>query len=269
MTKKFLGWSHNSSRTSLGFKGLEPATLKGERLFSLLSEILLEMYLLFVCVLRGFPGGSNDKESACNVGDLGSIPGLWRSLEKGMATHSSILAWKTPWTEESRGLWSMRSQRVRHDWGTHIFTLSGFSCVQLFATLWTVAHQAPQSMGFSRQEYWSGLPCPPPGDLPHQGIELMSIKLAALASRFFTTSTTWGSYSLEKYETGQPCIFCHFLEPRLIDKVTIVEGEKDPVYLQHPRMSPKEGQLWCKPFPSFSSLTSEFNTSLSPCPSPN
>ena len=41
-----------------------------------------------------------------------------------------------------------------------------FSCVRLFATPWTVAHQAPVSMGFSRQEYWHGLPFPPPGDLP-------------------------------------------------------------------------------------------------------
>ena len=48
---------------------------------------------------------------------------------------------------------------------------SYFTCVQLFATLWTVAHQAPVSMGFSRQEYWSGLPCPPPGDLSDPGIE--------------------------------------------------------------------------------------------------
>ena len=46
--------------------------------------------------------------------------------------------------------------------------LSCFSCVWLFATLWTVAHQAPQSMGFSRQEYWSGLPCPPPEMFPTQ-----------------------------------------------------------------------------------------------------
>ena len=45
--------------------------------------------------------------------------------------------------------------------------------VQLFVTLWTVAHQAPLSMGFSRQEYWSGLPFPPPGDLPDPGIEPM------------------------------------------------------------------------------------------------
>ena len=49
---------------------------------------------------------------------------------------------------------------------------------------------APLSMGFSRQEYWSGLPCPPPGDLPHPGIELMSLKSHELAGRFFT-STTW------------------------------------------------------------------------------
>ena len=52
--------------------------------------------------------------------------------------------------------------------------LSHFSRVRLFETLWTIAHQAPLSMGFSRQEYWSGLPCPPPGDLPDPGIEPMS-----------------------------------------------------------------------------------------------
>ena len=52
--------------------------------------------------------------------------------------------------------------------------LSRFSHVRLFATPWTVVHQAPLSMGFSRQEYWSGLPCPPPGDLPHSGAELAS-----------------------------------------------------------------------------------------------
>ena len=49
--------------------------------------------------------------------------------------------------------------------------LSHFSCVQLFVTPWTVAHQAPLSMGLSRQEYWSGSPCPPPGNLPDPEIE--------------------------------------------------------------------------------------------------
>ena len=49
--------------------------------------------------------------------------------------------------------------------------LSYFSCVQLFATVWTVACQAPLSLGFSREEYWSGLPFPPLGDLPHPGMQ--------------------------------------------------------------------------------------------------
>ena len=65
------------------------------------------------------------------------------------------------------------------------------NCVQLFATPWTVAHQAPLSMGFSRQEYWSALPFPTPGDLPHPGIKLASPSSPALVDKFFTTSTTW------------------------------------------------------------------------------
>ena len=58
-----------------------------------------------------------------------------------------------------------------------------FSHVQFFATPWTVAHQAPLSMGFSRQEYWSRLPFPPPGDLPNPGIKSTS---PILAGGFFT-----------------------------------------------------------------------------------
>ena len=77
---------------------------------------------------------------------------------------------------------------------TYVCVLSHFSHVQLFATLWTVAHQAPLSMGFSRQEYWSGLPYPPPGDLPNPGIEAASLKSSALAGRFFTTSATWEAH---------------------------------------------------------------------------
>ena len=55
------------------------------------------------------------------------------------------------------------------------YVLSHFSRIQLCATLWTVAYQAPLSMGFSRQEYWSGLPFPSPGDLPDPGIEPVSL----------------------------------------------------------------------------------------------
>ena len=56
---------------------------------------------------------------------------------------------------------------------THTCMLSWFSHVCLFAILWTIPHQVPMSMGFPRQEYWSGLPWPPPGDLPDQGIEAL------------------------------------------------------------------------------------------------
>ena len=65
--------------------------------------------------------------------------------------------------------------------------LSRLSLVRLFETLWTLACQALLSMGFSRQEYWSGFPCPPPGDLPNPGIEPVSVMSSALAGRFFTT----------------------------------------------------------------------------------
>ena len=63
--------------------------------------------------------------------------------------------------------------------------------LKLCLTPRTVAHQAFLSMGFFRQEYWSGLPCPPPGDLLYPGIELTSLMSPALADGFFTTSATW------------------------------------------------------------------------------
>ena len=69
--------------------------------------------------------------------------------------------------------------------------VSCFSHVQLFATLWAVACQAPLSMGFSKQEYWSRLPCPPLGDLSDSGIKPTSLTSPAWAGRFFTTCTTW------------------------------------------------------------------------------
>ena len=122
--------------------------------------------------------------------------------EKAMAPHSRILAWRIPWTEQPGRLQSMGSQRIRHEWATNtslsfhfhgsgtllvelekwirknsssswdvykllwsLCVLSRFNRVWLFATPWTVARQALQSMGFSRQEYWSELPSPPWGDL--------------------------------------------------------------------------------------------------------
>ena len=66
---------------------------------------------------------------------------------------------------------------------------SHFSPAWLFAILWTVAHQAPQPMGFSRQEYWGGWPCPPPGHLANIGIEPTFLMSPALAGSFFTTAS--------------------------------------------------------------------------------
>ena len=117
------------------------------------------------------------------------LPTMWETwvwsvgwenpLEKEMATHSSILAWKIPWMEEHGRLQSMGWQRVRYNWATslthtYIFrfiysTIKNtmwkskcylLSCVWLLSTPWTAAYHAPPSMGFSRQEYWSGFPLP-------------------------------------------------------------------------------------------------------------
>ena len=82
--------------------------------------------------------------------------------------------------------------------------LSHFSHAQLFATLWTIANQAPLSMGFSRQEYWSGLPCSPPGYLPNPGTKPASFMSPALAGGFFTTSAT---IALHKGIVGVKCMY--------------------------------------------------------------
>ena len=73
--------------------------------------------------------------------------------------------------------------------------LSHFSGVQIFVTLWTASHQAPLSKGFTRQEYWSGLPFPAPGDLPNPGTEPTSLIFPALASRFFANSAKWETHN--------------------------------------------------------------------------
>ena len=80
------------------------------------TDVTWDSYFFFfsgenIYDLLGFPGGSDCKELAFNVGNLGSIPGSGRSQEKGMATHSSILAWELPWSEEPGGLQSKGSQK--------------------------------------------------------------------------------------------------------------------------------------------------------------
>ena len=77
--------------------------------------------------------------------------------------------------------------------GMHVCQVAS---VRLFAILWTIACQAPLSMGFSRQEYWSGLPCLPSGDLLDPGIEPATLPSLALAGRFFTTRAIWETHQL-------------------------------------------------------------------------
>ena len=134
-------------------------------------------------------------------------------LEEEMATHSSILAWEIPWTEKPGGVQTVGLQRVQHDLaikqtttkemlqnlGNSYYCVKKLWChqghhqryslsrVRLFVTSGTAAHQALLSMEFPRQEYWSGLPFPSPGDLPGPGIEPTSLASPALAGRFFTT----------------------------------------------------------------------------------
>ena len=75
-----------------------------------------------------------------------------------------------------------------------------------FATSWIVAHQAPLSMEFSNQQYWSGLPFPPPGDLLDPGIKPTCLASPALAGKFFTISATWEvlTYSIKQSENYMP-----------------------------------------------------------------
>ena len=75
--------------------------------------------------------------------------------------------------------------------GSCVHMLSRFSHVQISVTPWTVALQAPLSVRFSRQEYWSGVPFSTPGDLPDPGIDPISLTSPALAGGFFSTKATW------------------------------------------------------------------------------
>ena len=103
-----------------------------------------------------------------------------------------LFRWRTGVKSESNGDNDIVLLCDKYQYNSsHIaYVLSRFSHVQLCAALWTAACQAPLSIGCSRQEHWSGLPCLSPGDLPEPGMETVSVRVA-LAYRFFTTSTTW------------------------------------------------------------------------------
>ena len=93
------------------------------------------------------------------------------------------------------------------------------SHVRLFAAPWTVAHQAPLSIGCSRQEYWSGLPFPPPGALPHPGIKPTFLSSPAWAGGFFTMIATWEAWML----VGGQCKSLLWME-KWVPRQSILEG---------------------------------------------
>ena len=137
-------------------------------------------------------------------------------------TCQGIQSYKTqvtgPWYYEpslnSLDCFSLDLFYVRKKLFQFAWVLSCFSHVRLFATLWPIAYQGPLSTGFSRQEYWNRLPCPPPGDLPHLGIEPKSLMSPALADGFFTTSFSW-----EPLIQFKPLLFwgfCHSLMTQIL-----------------------------------------------------
>ena len=111
-------------------------------------------------------------------------------------------AWQVEWHGLGGGL---RSARSPH-WPSSFISPSVPQCPKSrpFVTPWTVAPQASLSIGFSRQEYWSGLPFPPSGDLPDPGIELSSLASPASAGRFFTTGATWEAQSVAQTPSRTP-----------------------------------------------------------------
>ena len=118
----------------------------------------------------------------------------------------SFMRWRRKWNptpaflpgesqgQEPGGLPSMGPHRVGHDWSDLAAAAAASVVSNSFVTLWTVTHQAALSVGFTRQEYWSGLSFPPLGDFPDPEIESKSFMSPALAGEFFTTSVTWVIY---------------------------------------------------------------------------
>ena len=97
---------------------------------------------------------------------------LWSGAQPALSLrYTYILVWKGGWLEVF--FTEIRTEEFSFRDIVHVCLVTSV-CVQLFVTPWAIARQTHLSMGFSREEYWSGLPCPPPGDLPSPGIESMS-----------------------------------------------------------------------------------------------
>ena len=118
-------------------------------------------------------------------------PKLWGPLAQSMCTDPEPRSGGQASGENGNRYQKGINNRSKYFSFLSAYLINGhFSHVWFFAILWTVALQAPLSMGFSMHEHWSGLPCPSPGDPPDPEIKLTSLMSPALARRFFITSTT-------------------------------------------------------------------------------
>ena len=118
--------------------------------------------------------------------DLLAVQGTLKSLLQHHSSEASILQRSAFFTFQLSHPYMTTGKTIALTRRTFVASVMSNS-----ATLWTVARQAPLSMRFSRQESWSGLPFPPPGDLPDLRIEPVTLMSLALAGGFFTISTTW------------------------------------------------------------------------------
>jgi len=128
-----------------------------------------------------------------SASEITSIPTFKINLKKKFFffwPHYATCGILVPWLGTGTMPPALEAWSLNH-WTTSACMLYCFSHVQLCETPWTEVRQAPLSMGFSREEYWSRLLCPPPGDLPDPGIKPTSLMSPALAGGFFTTSATW------------------------------------------------------------------------------
>ena len=159
----------------------------------------------------------------------------------------------SPWPLPHSVTWTVWPEKDLSLWRQHISLLAGLTCilihaqslsfVPLFATPWIVARQAPLSMGFSRQEHWSGLPFHSPGDLPNPGIKPKSSASPALTDRFFTTESP-GKPGRSHLHQNQDCVW-------------------NPIGCQGPeRISRQPGGLSAGPTPSHVLLNSQGSCSL-------
>ena len=143
----------------------------------------------------------------------------WVSVPKGHVTpeHVAICYRRRPLSFGNLVVfwWVVSQPALSSGWETLFLSsrlvccmLRRFSCVWLFATPWTVACQAPLFMGFLSQEYWRGLPCLPPGNLPKPGIEPVSLTSLAFTGQFFTTNATLEAQAwllVQNTEWSVPC----------------------------------------------------------------